>query len=433
MSRPFEKALNPKAWWIIALALGVLFRLIWVWDMEFKYDENWMFERAIKVGQEGWQWLGMVSGQGGVRNPGLSVWIFIVLAKVFFVETPPELCRAVMIMNCLALIGLATFAYRVVSRSERETWIWASALVALNPFAVLYERKIWAQSVMPIFCLLFIIGWWRRDRRWGAFLWGLVGACLGQIHMPGFFYAAAFVAWVLIWQRKGVDWKAWFAGSVVGSLALIPWLLYLIQNGGGDIYRHFSMKFYSFWVTDSWGFGLGYSLGMGKGQGHFEQLKEFFSYPHISGSSTYLVGLAHAVMLIAGITVVGRSALLLIHELRSRKRSWKQVISGKDDQTALIQQSALAGYGTMITATRLPIYRHYILVTYPLEFVWLARQALRPGLRLGRVLLITILICHAFITACLLGFVHVNGGATQGDYGKSYRAYFGPNPQSIFE
>ena len=433
MSRSFEKALNPKAWWIVALALGVLFRLLWVWDMEYKYDENWMFERAIKVGQEGWQWLGMVSGQGGVKNPGLSVWIFIVLSKLFFVETPPELCRAVIILNCTALIGLAVFAYRVVTRSERETWIWASALVALNPFAVLYERKIWAQSVMPLFCLLFVIGWWRRDRRWGAFLWGLVGACLGQIHMPGFFYAAAFVAWVLIWKRENIEWKAWFAGSVFGALPLIPWVFYLLKNGSGDAYRASTFAFSSYWLTDTWGIGLGYVLGLSKGQGYFEQLREFLSYPHIDGVSTYLVGATHAVMLTAGVTIVGRSGLFLIHELRTRQRNWKQVLGGTESQTAFAQQSALIGYGTLITATRFRLFRHYLLVTYPFEFVWLARQALRPGVKLGRVLLVTMLICHAFITASFLGFIHVNGGAMKGDYGKSYRAYFGSNPQSIFE
>ena len=48
-------------------------------------------------------------------------------------------------------------------------------------------------TVLPLFSLAMLAGWWHRRRRWGAFLWGIAGTLLGQVHLTGFVFAAAFV------------------------------------------------------------------------------------------------------------------------------------------------------------------------------------------------------------------------------------------------
>lgn len=148
--------------------------------MEYKGDEQWLFEHAVRIpALEPWPALGMPSGVG-LRNPGLSVWIFAVLAKLSGARDPLSLCRAVVAMNGLAFVLLAVGAWRLLPVRRREPWGWALALAAVNPIALLLQRKLWAQSVLPVLCVLFLLGWLRRERWWGAALWGLAGALLGQ-------------------------------------------------------------------------------------------------------------------------------------------------------------------------------------------------------------------------------------------------------------
>src|SRR6185436_5974144 len=115
-------------------------------------------------------------GSNGIPHPGMSIWIFFLLTKVFGTQSPPDLGRAVQIVNTVALILLAVFALRLVPRPEREPWLWATALGAVNPLAVLFQRKIWSPSVFPFFTLIYLVGWWYRHDRWGALLWGFTGA-----------------------------------------------------------------------------------------------------------------------------------------------------------------------------------------------------------------------------------------------------------------
>jgi len=127
----------------------------------------------------------------------------------------------VQILNILALAGLLGFAWRQVDPRIKENWLWTMALVCVNPIAVLLQRKIWTQSTLPLFCLLFILGWSRRDRWGGALLWGFLGAWLGQIHLSGFFFAAAVVIWttasrLLQKQSRAVAWGPWAIGSIIG-------------------------------------------------------------------------------------------------------------------------------------------------------------------------------------------------------------------------
>src|SRR5262249_44475725 len=143
----------------------------------------------------------------------------------FGVQTPPDLARAVQLVNVAALVLLCACALRLVPAEEREPWLWAAALAAVNPLAVLLQRKIWPPSVLPLFLVLLLAGWWRRDRRAGALLWGLTGALIGQIHLSGFFFAATLAAGTWLRRRTSAAWRYWIAGGVVGLLPLLPWLM----------------------------------------------------------------------------------------------------------------------------------------------------------------------------------------------------------------
>jgi hypothetical protein len=160
---------GPRLWPVAlaaAIALGAVLRLAWVADMEFKRDEAWTFRQARDGSLPKF---GMPSS-ARAPNPGLSVWVFVGLARLTGCDDPTALARGVQVLGIAALLGVVAFALVFVAAPEREPWLWAAALAAVNPMTVLLHRKIWPPSVLSLFTLVMLAGWWRRERRWGAFV-----------------------------------------------------------------------------------------------------------------------------------------------------------------------------------------------------------------------------------------------------------------------
>ncbi|HEX3313281.1 MAG TPA: hypothetical protein VHR72_00255, partial [Gemmataceae bacterium] len=250
---------------IAVLVLGCVLRLIWVGDIEYKLDESWTFAQIQQIRQGGpVPAFGMPTSQGFL-NPGLSLWVFLPLAELIQAQSPTDLARAIQISNVLALLGLVAFGLWIVPRAEREVWLWSAALVSVNPLAVLFQRKIWPPSVFPILIVLFLVSWWHRERRAGALCWGLIGASLGQINGPGFFFAGGFALWALLFDRKRVKWGSWFVGSCLGVVPMLSWLHYMLTDPHRLPVRRLISnalegKFWIRWTLEPLGFGLDYSL-----------------------------------------------------------------------------------------------------------------------------------------------------------------------------
>ena len=91
-----------RAVFACALACGIVLRLIWPADMEWKADEQRMFTWASTIGiTEPWPSIGMASGVA-VPNPGLSVWLFVPLARA----TSAKPLSAAAILQFLNVVGL---------------------------------------------------------------------------------------------------------------------------------------------------------------------------------------------------------------------------------------------------------------------------------------------------------------------------------------
>ncbi len=293
---------------IAALLLGAGLRLIWGEAIEYKLDEAWVYQLAVNYRTHGeWATLGMPSSQG-VRVPGLATWVFYPFAYIFGVDEPIGLAHGVQVCSLLALVLLVLFAWRCIPAGEREPWLWAAALIALNPIEVIYQRKIWPPCTLPLFCIFFLIGWWHRERRSGALAWGAVGACLGQIHSSGFLYAAAVLFATFLADRRRVFWRYWLAGSVLGTLPMTQWLLYLLHNRD-PVHNNFFAphrwiegKFWGHWVTEAMGVGLGGVFG--------PEYAAFLRWPLIAGHPTYgaavLQGLAAALGAIVVVAALAR-------------------------------------------------------------------------------------------------------------------------------
>ncbi len=280
--------------WLVLMIAAVL-RLSFPQDIEYKGDEKYMFAQSQSAGITApWPALGMTSSIA-FRNPAISVWVFIALARLFHLTDPVALTCGVECLNISAFFLLFLVVQKILPVEEqRQPWMWTIVLAAFNPFAVLFQRKLWAQDTLPFFCVAFIAGWFKRETVVGAFVWGFFGAILGQIHMSGFFLAASLLFFTVFLAPRfsvyrKVHWPGWFLGSVLGAIPLIPWLQYAFSFHGtvhGVYWRNMlSVNYWYYWLTDVLGVGLNFSLGQ-----HF---KEFLQIPWVAAAHL-LIGLAAA-------------------------------------------------------------------------------------------------------------------------------------------
>jgi hypothetical protein len=78
------------------------------------------------------------------------------------------------------------------------------------------------------------------------------------------------------------------------------------------------------------------------------------------------------------------------------------------------------GMGTLLTAFPIPVFRHYLIVAHPLQWLFFVKIALK-NLRKPKYALLTVFICNLLLSLHLLYFLHINGGAPGGDYGIAFR------------
>lgn len=389
---------------ILVLSAGIAIRLAYPDDIEYKHDERWSFEQSRAALDGGpWPALGLPTSVGG-RQPGLSVWVFIGLAWISEADTPPELARAVQITNGLALLGLAVFAWRSVPRPASEGWLWATALWAANPLAVIYERKIWPQSVLPVFAVGLIAAWWHRRSWIASFLFAAIAALMSQIHVLASLLTFALLVWGLAEDRRSFRWSGVLLGAVIGAIPAIPWFLHVLGGGGSELvgWHMPSLNFYPRWFVQPFGFSATFTL-------RNRLFLDFLGWPVIGGVRTYLSALAHAALAAAMLVVYSRA---IVAVRRRHLPGWGALFLGEDPSGRLIR-AAFWGYGgllSLITLTGVGAERHYMIVIAPLMGLWVARLATLPTNGLfapaARALLMVSCAGQLLVSALLLNYIH---------------------------
>jgi hypothetical protein len=396
------------------IAFGLFLRLVWIGDMEWKDDEQWMFKNAHAVAASGhFPDAGMRSG-GGIVNPGMSVAIFALVA--LFTDHPLEMNRVVQIINIVAILCFLFFVFKRVEEPERETWFLGIALAAVSPLAVLFSRKIWAQDMLPILSFIIILAHSYRGKRWGAFLWGLAGALIGQVHMSGFFFAAGLFVFTLLhdhYNKIKFRWFYWLLGSAIGSITIVPWISFLLHNpqiSRQSFWHIFQFNFYLYWFLDSQGLNIMYSIR--------KEFWELIKEPFIFGVPTYLIAMLHLFLVVAaGFTLVEiwKYAKKGILFMKRRKPVREFFLNLSSTQFYLF--AILLGLGIFMPLSGTVIYPHYLICAFPFSYIFLAKM-LHKHTRI----LYGIIFAQLLITISFLTYVHDHNGVVKGDYGKAYHA-----------
>lgn len=417
----WEKARRsaPAAGVVVALVVGATLRLSFRGAIEWKSDEKWTYLHAqIMAAHGGWPAIGLPSSMGP-PHAGASLWVFGWLARVFGVRTPPDLAAAVQVLNTLALVAFAAFVFLAVPKARREPWLWAVGLWAVNPVAVILERKIWPPSVLTLPMVGLLAAWWYRRRPAAAFAWGLLGALMTQVHIGVAFLAFALLAWTVIHDRGGFPWTGWLAGSAVGLLPAIPWAMTLLSHGAAS-HSHLSapsMGFYGRWFTQFFGNGTQYTLGK-------RNFAEFLAWPQAHGFATYAIATTEVVLLGMAAVVLARSVRAAVGPSRPALQA---ILLGDSPETLLIT-AVFFGYGgllTVLTFFGAGSYRHYLIVVAPIMALWTAMLTLWSDRgarrRWARQILATLVVLQAALSFCLLVYIDQTD-VIACDFGVSWQA-----------
>lgn len=411
--------------WPIGLAVAILagsvFRLLWLSDVEYKGDEAWTFNAVQSFwATHRWPAVGMPSS-AGFPNAGLSLWLFIAISAVLPSIDPLALTRAVQLLNIVALLGLGAFAWRVVRAEEREPWLWALALVAVNPLAVLFSRKLWPPELLPLFVEAFLLGWWYRRRWWGALMWGAVGALLGQIQLTGFLFTAAFLGASLLGERGKIAWRSWMCGNLLGFLPMLPWLVSLAEGAkveGAPALQNLLTPLID-WIGLAFGFALPYALG--------KDFPLFLAYPSVAGHALHL---GAVLLILAGAVVVALLTRFFV-QLRARPAQAIATLCGGAMPTTLALNAVFFGYGFALLLMLQPIFLHYFIIAFFFPSLWVAvlaqagTGATPNARRTMRRLLAALVVIEACLTFLFLDYIQV-AQHIDGDYGTAYGAQLQP-------
>lgn len=124
----------------IFLLIGCGLRVLWPSDMEWKGDEKWMHGEAVAIsrGETPYPLLGMPSSMG-LKNPGLSVWVFAGLAK--FSENPVSMGFFIQLINIGCLLFLYLLFSKLKNVEEKGCGNGLSLCRRCLPFPLYYLEK----------------------------------------------------------------------------------------------------------------------------------------------------------------------------------------------------------------------------------------------------------------------------------------------------
>lgn len=215
-----------------ALVVGVMLlafalRLIQPTWVEFKRDEAtivWLSQTIARAGAR--PALGVPSSFG---THNLPFTLYLTALPLWLSADPLAAVVFTAVLNAAA-VPLCYWLTRVFF-GKRAALI-AAFLFAVNPWAVLYARKVWART-MPAFTLLFfgaLLAAIVKRRRWG---WPL--ACVSLAALVGLqLEAIAFIpilALALLLNRDRIDWRALGMGVLLAVVLVSPYFIYDATHG----------------------------------------------------------------------------------------------------------------------------------------------------------------------------------------------------------
>ncbi len=411
------------------LGIGVLAGWLRLRDLdlvEFKLDEATAVDLARRLLEGDFPTVGLTSSVGADNPP---LFVYLTAVPLALRDDPLAATAFVGVLGVAAVI----LTYIVLRpRFGAFVALGAAALLATAPWSVLYGRKLWGQSVLPVVAaaLLWSMFAVLERSRSRAVVFIPILLCLAfQLN----FSALALVipaTVLLLYRAHTVHWPAFALGVGIAALLLAPWLYHEVASGFTDVATVLSG-----------------APGGEDEPGPFDAVRESFrligigGWAYVTGDSlpAFVTDAGPAWKVARGASIVAAAlfllglvtcALCVVRGTRSIRRwPWLALAPGAASRALLLVW--LAGVWLSYTTPRADrLYPHYLIVTFPVVFAVqaLALSDLASAVRRVRyqamvgaiAVLVAVAAGFTLFTLSFQRFVDEFGG-TAGDYGVAYR------------
>jgi len=337
----------------LVMLLAALLRLGHLDLVEFKGDEVQHLHLAERVLDGHLALTGSMASVGLPKPPGMTYLMAIPLTAS---RDPRVVSGFIALLN----VGAVFVCYRIGRRYFGvSAGLIAVLLYAVNPWAVVYARKIFTADVLPPFVALALDALLSAlvENRRRAWTWTLVWmTALTQITFSAIVLVPAFAFIVLLYRRR-VHWRSLLIGLAIMALSFAPYIYAGLTQGFLRIWE--GMPFGSGDESSFyWGNALIYALQLASGAGLHAlagQSFERFLAQRLAGNGLDLV--------VQGIFA---SAMLYL--------TWR-AISGSKRETARTRIPCVAlalWIWVPLLFDSLPLidlYHHYLVILYPAVFL----------------------------------------------------------------
>lgn len=360
--------------WVAALAIlavALILRMGWPTLAEFKRDEAKVVRAALAIAYEGDLPVEGVGSSIKVNNLPLTHYLTALPLLVW--RDPVAAILFIGLVN-----GLAVLACYLLGRAYfgRAVGLIAAFLFAVNPWAVLYGRKLWPR-VLPLVALGFIaalLTTFVRKRPWALTLAFVALAALLGLQLEGLAFVLPLLAMVLLYRRQ-VAWRPLLTGVLFCVLAFAPYVFHDALHGWRNVrafLRYSGGEAQYSWDAIRYAFFLSGSMGIEEMAGalHTEYLA---GLPNLGWLNWPMVGLLAAALVYAVV----------------------RVVQGPEERRRTMLLLLLWFFAPIALQTRhtTPVQRHYFVLLYPVQFLLIAVMLVDIFSRLrARVFVVTALV-----------------------------------------
>ena len=214
---------------LFILVVAASLRLVYDGVIEYRKDEAELTSIELDIAQgKPIPFLGIPSSIGLPNSPMTAY----VLAPPFLISEDPMVAIGyIAILNVMGVGLLWLIAYRYFGRGVALV---TGLAYAVNPWAVMYSRKIWAQDYHTPFILLaiFLMFYGFIDKkRWAQILCLPIFLIGLQIHFASWSLVPVYL-WLVWHGRKNTTWRILAISGLLGIGVLIPYGIGIAQSLG---------------------------------------------------------------------------------------------------------------------------------------------------------------------------------------------------------
>jgi Dolichyl-phosphate-mannose-protein mannosyltransferase len=409
------------------LGIGALASWLRLRDLdivEFKLDEATAIDMGRRVLDGEFPTVGLGSSVRAY-NPPLFVYLTAVPLALW---DDPRAATAFVGVLAVAAVILTYFVLR--PRFGALVALGAAALFAAAPWAVLYSRKLWGQSMLPVVAAALLWSMFAVLERTRSRVVGLIPIlfCLAfQLNFSALSLVIPVVV-LLLYRAREVHWPAFALGVGIAVLLLSPWLYHQLTNGFEDVSELVSGAPDRGEKPGPFDVGRESVRQVGIGDWSYvarDSMREFESDAGLVWSVARFASTVAATLFVLGLV----TCVLCVVRGVSTSRGWPWlVLAPSSASRALLLAWLLGAWLTIPAGGRL--FPHYLIVTFPVVFgvqalalsdlVGAVRSVRQPATIGAIAILVVVAAAHTAFTLSFHRFLDGYGGAG-GDYGVVYR------------